>query len=282
MADISTIVGVDGSSYTIKDATARGLLNGHSVNKDVPANAAFTDTTYESKQAASGGTDLSLVTTGEKYNWNNASGSGIEISDTQPTDANNKLWVKETPSSEGVSIPTMADIEVIENTLNSVEDSIAYVQSGDTASRAYTAEEYVYLKNHPSLAEGLYTVNSEGIPIETSVTGHLTANSRGGLNGLMSQHQAKSAKIESASAASHTFNIPSNTRHFFIASAASTDRDWAGFISASSNGTVTFIEMAKGSDVTQVQAGTNSITIGLGHNAGLQCLDFYIVGSKMT
>lgn len=70
MADISTIVGVDGSSYTIKDATARGLLNGHSVGKDVPANAAFTDTTYESKQAASGGTDLSLVTTGEKYVWN--------------------------------------------------------------------------------------------------------------------------------------------------------------------------------------------------------------------
>lgn len=30
----------------------------------------FTDTTYESKPAASGGTDLSLVTTGEKAKWN--------------------------------------------------------------------------------------------------------------------------------------------------------------------------------------------------------------------
>lgn len=30
-----------------------------------------TDTTYENKQAASGGTDLSLVTTGDKYNWDN-------------------------------------------------------------------------------------------------------------------------------------------------------------------------------------------------------------------
>ena len=29
----------------------------------------FTDTTYESKTAASGGTDVSLVTTGEKYTW---------------------------------------------------------------------------------------------------------------------------------------------------------------------------------------------------------------------
>lgn len=31
----------------------------------------FTDTTYESKAAASGGTAVSLVTTGEKYTWNN-------------------------------------------------------------------------------------------------------------------------------------------------------------------------------------------------------------------
>lgn len=32
---------------------------------------AIQDTTYESKTAASGGTDVSLVTTGEKYSWNN-------------------------------------------------------------------------------------------------------------------------------------------------------------------------------------------------------------------
>ena len=35
----------------------------------IPYNA--TDTTYSSKAAASGGTDVSLVTTGEKYIWNN-------------------------------------------------------------------------------------------------------------------------------------------------------------------------------------------------------------------
>ena len=52
-----------------------GTVNNHTVNSDVPANAKFTDTTYESKAAASGGTDVSLVTTGEKYIWNNK-GSG--------------------------------------------------------------------------------------------------------------------------------------------------------------------------------------------------------------
>lgn len=36
----------------------------------IPPNPKYTDTTYESKAAASGGTDVSLVTTGEKYTWN--------------------------------------------------------------------------------------------------------------------------------------------------------------------------------------------------------------------
>jgi hypothetical protein len=42
----------------------------YSLEKSVPSNAVFTDTTYESKAAASGGTDVSLCTTGEKYTWN--------------------------------------------------------------------------------------------------------------------------------------------------------------------------------------------------------------------
>lgn len=52
-------------------------VNGLSVQTAVPANAKFTDTTYESKAAASGGTAVSLVTTGEKYTWNNKSNLAI-------------------------------------------------------------------------------------------------------------------------------------------------------------------------------------------------------------
>ena len=47
----------------------------YSLNKTVPSDAVFTDTTYSSKAAASGGTDVSLVTTGEKYTWNNKANS---------------------------------------------------------------------------------------------------------------------------------------------------------------------------------------------------------------
>ena len=67
MADISQIKTPNGTTYDINAKK----VNGHTVGTDVPANALFTDTTYESKSAVSGGTDVSLVTTGEKYNWNN-------------------------------------------------------------------------------------------------------------------------------------------------------------------------------------------------------------------
>lgn len=60
-------------------------VNNHTVGTDVPANAIFTDTTYQNKAAASGGTDVSLVTTGEKYVWNNKvnaeSGKGLSTND---------------------------------------------------------------------------------------------------------------------------------------------------------------------------------------------------------
>lgn len=66
----------------------------HTLDADVPSNAVFTDTTYESKSAASGGTDVSLVTTGEKYTWNNKQDA---------------LSFNQTPSSSN-KVATMADI----------------------------------------------------------------------------------------------------------------------------------------------------------------------------
>ena len=53
---------IQGSNVTLTTDTA---------NRTITIDA--TDTTYESKSATSGGTDLSLVTTGEKYTWDNKS-----------------------------------------------------------------------------------------------------------------------------------------------------------------------------------------------------------------
>lgn len=60
---------------TIKNATT---VNGHTVGVDVPSDAVFTDTTYQSKVAASGGTEVSLVTTGEKYTWNSKTNTRVK------------------------------------------------------------------------------------------------------------------------------------------------------------------------------------------------------------
>ena len=54
--------------YFDADGNAQAMT--YELNKTVPSDAVFTDTTYESKTAAESGTDVSLVTTGEKYAWN--------------------------------------------------------------------------------------------------------------------------------------------------------------------------------------------------------------------
>ena len=61
----------------LSTATSSGALNikdgtNTTVSYDGGVIINATDTTYESKTAASGGTDVSLCTTGEKYTWNNA------------------------------------------------------------------------------------------------------------------------------------------------------------------------------------------------------------------
>jgi len=55
-------------TYVDSDGSVKAMT--YEVNKTVPSDAKFSDTTYENKSAASGGTDVSLVTTGEKYTWN--------------------------------------------------------------------------------------------------------------------------------------------------------------------------------------------------------------------
>lgn len=63
--------------YAVSAGSANNAakVNNHTVESDVPSNAKFTDTTYTNKLPVDGGTDLSLVTTGEKALWN-AKGNG--------------------------------------------------------------------------------------------------------------------------------------------------------------------------------------------------------------
>lgn len=66
----------------ISDGTTGGIkTSGYTIAKSVPSDAKFTDTTYTSKSESSGGTDVSLVTTGEKYTWNHHTHTKSQITD---------------------------------------------------------------------------------------------------------------------------------------------------------------------------------------------------------
>ena len=81
---------VDDKLGKTEQASDSATVNGHTVESNVPANAQFTDTTYTSKSAVSGGTDVSLVTTGEKAIWNAKStgeSNRLTYYETRPTSA---------------------------------------------------------------------------------------------------------------------------------------------------------------------------------------------------
>ena len=86
MAQLSNLI-VTGASRFLNNIYGNlvGTVNGFSIAKSVPADAEFTDTKYTVKQAVSGGTADSLVTTGQKYIWNNK--SDLELGTTATTAA---------------------------------------------------------------------------------------------------------------------------------------------------------------------------------------------------
>ena len=88
-----------------------------------------------SKSAASGGTDLSLVTTGEKYTWN--------------SNASSDEKVKQTPTS------TDADYEIL------------FSESASNLTKTEGARKYSNLKFNPSTGN-LQTTKINGIPLTSS------------------------------------------------------------------------------------------------------------------
>lgn len=69
LTDKPTIPTVNDATLTItQNGTSKGTFT---ANSSTDTTIALSDTTYENKAASSGGTDVSLVTTGDKYTWNN-------------------------------------------------------------------------------------------------------------------------------------------------------------------------------------------------------------------
>lgn len=103
---------------TVNNATLTVTQNGTSVwtftaNAISNVTIATTDTTYESKSAASGWTAVSLVTTGEKYTWNNKQNSlstqtaySAKWTTTKvPQITTNTLWQVTTITEKSIAFP---------------------------------------------------------------------------------------------------------------------------------------------------------------------------------
>lgn len=89
-----------GHIATFTGTTGKAIQDsGFTIAASVPADAQFTDTTYENKTAASGGTDVSLVSTGDKYNWNNKANKIQKKSITLST-----TWSGDDPYTQVVTI----------------------------------------------------------------------------------------------------------------------------------------------------------------------------------
>ena len=89
-AKTDTVTLIQGSNVTLTADTTNDTIT-----------IAAKDTTYSSKAAASGGSDVSLVTTGEKYTWNNKSNFSGSYNDltnkpTIPSAANNGTYTVKT------------------------------------------------------------------------------------------------------------------------------------------------------------------------------------------
>ena len=94
-----------------------------------------------------------------------------------------------------------------------LDESIAIVSDGNTHG-AIASGQYVYVKNHGTLTEGLYTANSAISANATLSSSNVTAVSGGGLNALNSKITSLTEQLNGVSSAIFA-TIGQNTVHIF-------------------------------------------------------------------
>ena len=102
---------------------------------------------------------------------------------------------------EGRATTLEGDVSAQNNTINAIEDGLAIISDGDTHPQI-PARGFVFVKNHSTLATGLYRVTSETTAIGTNAAlslSNLTPDASGGLNALKSDLDSLNSKISSSS-----------------------------------------------------------------------------------
>lgn len=177
-------IDVEGTPTAIADsnnsteflAGSNVTLTGDTTNGTITIEA--TDTTYESKQAASGGTDVSLVTTGEKYLWSDKQ-TGIimdipdELDPSQVTTTRIIDGNKNTKFIAGTNVALTPDTSNGTITFSATDTTYsAFVGSGQDHAAGLvpdpgsTAGDSKFLCEDGSWAEPPGTTYSEGTGID--------------------------------------------------------------------------------------------------------------------
>ena len=106
--------------------------------------------------------------------------------------------------------------DIIDSAAGGLMDAIAIVANGNTHA-AISAGQYVYVHNHGTLAEGLYTANSAIAANATLSTSNLTADASGGLNALNSNVSVclPKSNINIATFCGRVNELPANSTFLF-------------------------------------------------------------------
>ena len=82
------------------------------------------------------------------------------------------------------------NMDILDAAVNGIQDGLAIVANGNTHV-AITSGQFVYVRNHSTLTEGLYVASTNIAANATLSSSNLTADAAGGLNALNSKTPKK-------------------------------------------------------------------------------------------
>lgn len=170
--------------------------------------------------------------------------------------------------TDSASLKTRAT--ALEGTASSLEDGIAIVSNGNTHP-PIASGQFVYVKNHESLTEGLYTANSAIGTNATLTTSNLTADGSGGLNAL----KAKIGNVGNTDLQSQVTSLNSNFTEFIYGGSVPDgtsiyDITTPGFYSLPASRTYTGMPSAKCYALwvlSGTKSGTQAVQVAIGVSA---------------
>lgn len=170
------------NKYSLPTASA-STLGGVKVGTNLSISGGVlsaTDTTYSSKAAASGGTDVSLVTTGEKYTWNN----------------------KGTYSKPSGGIPKTDLASAVQTSLGKANSALQSYTETDPVFLASAASGITSsdISNWNAKTSNTGTVTSVAVKMNNTVKGTVTSSGTIDLGTVITSHQDISGKQDKLTA----------------------------------------------------------------------------------